>query len=176
MKVPGIVAVYIHYTLSSLIGQAINTVLCSGIARHGPSSARPDLLATYHAYLIPFHEVLFNRSIELEPCSLRWITVPGSPANLTKQGLLVVRSTKVPQEPILVTEKWRRNSFFFFLCFALNDRHYAPINFGSIQSLSRATHHWEYDRPSLSPFYFSEKIFSSSSYTVCKWRSSPTQS
>ena len=29
---------------------------------------------------------------------------PRKSANLTKQGLLAVRSTKVPQEPILVTE------------------------------------------------------------------------
>ena len=62
----------------------------SGVARHGPSRARPDLLVTHHAYLIPFHEVLYtdNRLIliinytdnrynqlieELEPCSLRWL-------------------------------------------------------------------------------------------------------
>jgi len=38
--------------------------------------------------------------------------VPGSPANLTKQGLLAVRSMKVPQEPILVTEKRRHKKIF----------------------------------------------------------------
>ena len=80
---------------------------------HGPSRARPDLLVTYHAYiyLIPFHEVLYNQLIELEPCSLRQITVPGSPTNLTKQGLLSVRSTKVPREPILVAEKIKAKNF-----------------------------------------------------------------
>jgi len=37
-----------------------------------PSRARPDLLVTYRAYLIPSQEVLYNQSIEeLEPCSLR---------------------------------------------------------------------------------------------------------
>jgi len=37
-----------------------------------PRRARPDLLVTYHAYLIPFYEVLYNRPIEeLEPCGLR---------------------------------------------------------------------------------------------------------
>jgi len=79
--------------------------LTSGVARHGLSRARPNLLITYHPYLIPFCDVLYNQSMELEPCSLRQITVPGSPANLTKQGLLAVQSMKVPREPILVTEK-----------------------------------------------------------------------
>ena len=93
----------------------------SGVARHGPSRARPDLLVTYRAYLIPFHKVLYTRLIEeLEPCSLRqsrlarkshtqqssWLgTRPRKSANLTKQGLLTVRSMKVPREPILVTGK-----------------------------------------------------------------------
>jgi len=39
--------------------------LTSGVARHGPSRARPDLLVTYHAYLIPFHEVLYRSSSSL---------------------------------------------------------------------------------------------------------------
>ena len=111
--------------------------VCSGVARCGPSRARPNLLATYHAYLIPFHKVLYNRSIELEPCSLRRITVPGLPGNLTKQGLLAVWSTKVPQEPILVTD-WKVKAYFIsFLHFAWNEQRYAPINagFGSVQSL-----------------------------------------
>ena len=38
----------------------------------------------------------------------QFCTVPGSPSNLIKQGLLTVRSTKVPRELILVTEKWRQ--------------------------------------------------------------------
>jgi len=52
--------------MSTLSGQ-----LTSGVARDGLSRARPDLQVTYHAYFIPFHEVLYNRSIELESCSLR---------------------------------------------------------------------------------------------------------
>ena len=96
---------------SEAIERAMSTLsgeLTRGVARHGPSRARPDLLVTYHAYVIPFHEVLYNWSIELKPCSLRRITVLGSPPNLTKQGLLTVQSTKVTREPILVAEKWRR--------------------------------------------------------------------
>ena len=53
----------------------------------------------------------------------QFCTVPGSPANFTKQGLLAVRSTKVPREPILVTEKWRRK---FFSALRRNDQRYAP--------------------------------------------------
>jgi len=41
----------------------------------------------------------------------QFCTVPDSPANLTKQELLAVRSMKMPREPILVTEKWRRKIF-----------------------------------------------------------------
>jgi len=61
----------------------------------------------------------------------QFCTVPGSPANLTKQGLLAVRSTKVPREPILVTEKWRRK---IFLRASRNDRRYASLctAFGSL--------------------------------------------
>jgi len=60
--------------------------------------------------------------------------VPGSPTNLTKQELLAVQNTKVPREPILVTEKWRRT---FFPRFGQNDWHYTPLctAFGSVQSL-----------------------------------------
>ena len=147
--------------------------VCSGVARCGPSRARPNLLATYHAYLIPFHKVLYNRSIELEPCSLRRITVPGSPANLTKQGLLAARSMK-----LLITEKWRR-SFFSFLRFPQNDWRYAPINadFSSMQSMCLGNFSilatplgvWQAIPKS---FLFFEENFSSS-YTVCKWRASP---
>ena len=79
--------------MSTLSGQ-----LTSGVTRHGPSRARPDFLVTYHANFIPFHEVLYNRSIKLESCSLRQITVPDLQANFTTQGLLAVRSTKGPQE------------------------------------------------------------------------------
>ena len=59
----------------------------SGVARRGPSRARPGFWSlTYHAYLIPFHEVLYNRSVELTfgcmhgACSKFW-TAAGSPAN-----------------------------------------------------------------------------------------------
>jgi len=117
-------------------------------------------------------------SIELEPCSLRRITVPGSPANLTKQGLLAVWSTKVPQEPILVTDwKWRQK---IFPRFAWNDHHYAPINadFGSVQSLCLgnfsilATTLGVWQAIPKSFLFFRENFFSSC-YTVCKWRASP---
>ena len=56
----------IEQAMLTLSGQ-----LTSGVARHGPSRARPDLLVTYHAYLISFHKVLYNQLIKLEPCSLR---------------------------------------------------------------------------------------------------------
>jgi len=45
----------IERAMSTLSGQ-----LTSGVARHRPSRERPTLLVTYHAYLIPFHEVLYN--------------------------------------------------------------------------------------------------------------------
>jgi len=44
-----------------LARRASKFLFTSGVARH---RARPDLLVTYHTYSFPFHEVLYNRSIE----------------------------------------------------------------------------------------------------------------
>ena len=65
----------------------------------------------------------------------QFCTVPSSPANATKKGLLAVWSTKVPRESILAGN-WEVK-VNFFLCLVWNDGHYAPLctAFSSMQFL-----------------------------------------
>ena len=73
-------------------------------------------------------QLKLRRSVRLAWLGMR----PHKSANLTKQGLLAVRSMKVPREPILVTEKWRWKFYFPYL-----DHRYMPLcaAIGSMQSL-----------------------------------------
>jgi len=81
--------------------------------------ARRNLLVTYHAYLIPFHEVLYNhwQSIELER-----ITVPGSPLMLLRKDCLQCEVQRCHKSSILVTEKWRRKTNFLHSMHYLQQR------------------------------------------------------